>query len=304
MTRVLADVGQTGLRIAWHGGRANVPVGAVHLATPGAVDRLIAQVVGACAQAGCARPELLLMGVSGWHDRATAQALVDGLRDALGGTTVMACRDDVTAYLGALGPRPGVALLAGTGVVALASNGRTTRRVGGHGWAVDDEGGGFWVGRQGLLHAIRAHDGRGPATALLARAVARFGDADAWAGRVHQHAATVTTVAAFSRDVAQAAGEGDVVALDIWDRAAAHLADVMVAACELFPRRHPPAVALTGGLCAAGDVLVGPLTRRLAPLGLTPCPVAHGTPLDGAGFVDTATSLSLFTDQIVTTELT
>ncbi len=304
MTRVLVDVGQTGLRVAWQGGRASVPVGALHLAAPGAVDRLIAHVVDGCTQAGCAQPQLLLVGISGWHDRATAQTLVDGLRDALGGATVMAARDDVTAYLGALGTRPGVVLLAGTGVVALSSDGSASRRVGGHGWAVDDEGGGFWVGRQGLLHAVRAHDGRGPATELLPRALARFGPADDWAGRVHQGGATVTTVATFARDVAQAAVEGDAVALDIWDRAAAHLADATVAACSLFAGRRPPAVALTGGLCAAGDVLLGPLTRRLAARGLTPCPVAQGTPLDGAGLVDAARSLSLFTDEIVTTELT
>lgn len=302
MTRVVADVGQTGLRVAWEGGRSSVPVGAVHMATPGAVDRLTASVVGACAAADCARPELLLLGISGWHDRATAQVLVDGLREALGGATVMAARDDVTAYLGALGTRPGVVLLAGTGVVALGSNGDATRRVGGLGWAVDDEGGGFWVGRQGLLHAARADDGRGPTTTLLPRAVATFGAVEEWPGRIHEGGAAVTTVASFARAVAQAADDGDAVALDIWDRAAQHLADVVRAASAVFPQHGPPAIALTGGLGAAGDVLLGPLDRRLASLGLQRCHVAHGRPLDGAGLVDTARSLSLFADYIVTTE--
>ncbi len=304
MTRVLADVGQTGLRVVWPGGQATVPVGAVHLATPGAVERLTARVVDACAAAGCASPRLLLMGVSGWHDHATAQVLVDGLSKALGGATVMAVRDDVTAYLGALGTQPGVVLLAGTGVVALGNHDGATTRIGGHGWAVDDEGGGFWVGRQGLLHAVRAADGRGPSTALLPRAVARFGAVEEWAGRVHVGAGAVTTVASFARDVAQVADAGDAVALDIWERAAAQLADAVYAACAVFPQRRPPEVALTGGLCGAGDVLLGPLTRRLADLGLPAGHVAHGTPLDGAGLVDAARSRSLFADQIVTTELT
>lgn len=304
MTRVLADVGQTGLRVAWQGGRASLPVSAVPLATPGAVSRLTAQVVEACVTAGCEHPGLLLLGVSGWHDRATAQELVDRLREALGGATIIAAPDDVTAYLGALGPTTGAVLLAGTGVVARSSRDGTSRRVGGHGWAIDDEGGGFWVGRQGLLHAVRAFEGRGPETDLLPRAVARFGAVEQWAGRIQQGAGPVGIVASFAPEVAQAADAGDAVALDIWDRAAAHLAEVLYAACEGFPERHPPAVAVTGGLCAAGDVLMGPLTRRLSPLGLTPRHVAHGTPLDGADLLDEARSLSLFADQIVTTELT
>lgn len=84
--------------------------------------------------------------------------------------------DSITNYLGALEAREGVVVAAGTGVVTLAAGPGGLARVDGWGYLIGDAGSGFWLGRAGLDAVLRAHDGRGPATALSAPAIEEFDD--------------------------------------------------------------------------------------------------------------------------------
>ena len=61
----------------------------------------------------------------------------------------------------------GYALIAGTGTVAArVRDGRLDRVVGGKGWLLGDEGGGFWIGHRVARAVVAALDGRQPPTAL------------------------------------------------------------------------------------------------------------------------------------------
>jgi N-acetylglucosamine kinase-like BadF-type ATPase len=63
------------------------------------------------------------------------------------------------AYVGAIGLTPGVLLLVGTGSIAIArKTDGTFLRTGGWGPAFGDEGSGFWIGREAIRVALRAHD--------------------------------------------------------------------------------------------------------------------------------------------------
>ena len=66
---------------------------------------------------------------------------------------------------GALSLGWGVSVVAGTGVACLTvpADG-AARIVGGHGYLIGDEGGAFWIGREGIRAALRAMDGRGAST--------------------------------------------------------------------------------------------------------------------------------------------
>jgi len=67
--------------------------------------------------------------------------------------------DAFISFMGAIGPNPGVLLIAGTGSIALArKTDGTMIRAGGWGPAFSDEGGGFWIGREAIRHALRAND--------------------------------------------------------------------------------------------------------------------------------------------------
>jgi N-acetylglucosamine kinase-like BadF-type ATPase len=140
--------------------------------------------------------------------------------------------------------------------------------VDGWGHLLGDAGSGFWVGRRGLNAALRAHDGRGGGSAMLARLVERdVGPLD----RLPEMAARagagpVAAIASFSVQVAEAAMAGDEVARHIWRKAAAHLADSAVAcARRLNPNSTTPiAVSWLGGLFAVPDeLLLQPFLARI-----------------------------------------
>ncbi|MFD9188665.1 N-acetylglucosamine kinase [Streptomyces phaeochromogenes] len=70
-------------------------------------------------------------------------------------------------------PADGLALVAGTGAVAMRIiDRRCAVTVGGDGWLLGDDGGGFWIGRSAVRAALRMADGRGSPT-TLADAVGR-----------------------------------------------------------------------------------------------------------------------------------
>ncbi|MFD3309338.1 BadF/BadG/BcrA/BcrD ATPase family protein [Streptomyces sp. NPDC058694] len=70
-------------------------------------------------------------------------------------------------------PADGLALVAGTGVVAMRIRDRRCDvTVGGDGWLLGDDGGGFWIGRSAVRAALRMADGRGGPT-MLADGVGR-----------------------------------------------------------------------------------------------------------------------------------
>ncbi|MDQ1015452.1 hypothetical protein [Streptomyces afghaniensis] len=70
-------------------------------------------------------------------------------------------------------PADGLALVAGTGAVAMRiTDRRGTVTVDGDGWLLGDDGSGFWIGRAAVRAALRMADGRGAPT-VLAEAVGR-----------------------------------------------------------------------------------------------------------------------------------
>ena len=69
---------------------------------------------------------------------------------------VQVISDAHAALLGALGNRPGVLVLSGTGSILIGYDGRRRwARAGGLGPLVGDEGSGFWLGREWLRSTVR-----------------------------------------------------------------------------------------------------------------------------------------------------
>src|SRR5271165_3144538 len=165
-----------------------------------------------------------------------ARALGDALLVSLRAQRVAVTSDAVIAHAGALDGQPGVVLIAGTGVVAVAIGADGALRTA-DGWGpwLGDEGGGAWIGATGLRAALRAHDGRGPSTTLLDAARARFGAPKTWPAQLTDAAA----LASFAPDVL--AAEDDAVASAIVSAAAESLAATARAAGD-------GPIAMVGGL--------------------------------------------------------
>ncbi|MCX5330681.1 MULTISPECIES: N-acetylglucosamine kinase [unclassified Streptomyces] len=93
---------------------------------------------------------------------------------------VALCSDIEAAFASAPGtPTDGLALVAGTGAVAMRIAGRrATTTVDGDGWLLGDDGSGFWIGRSAVRAALRMADGRGPGTGLALLVGRAFGVPD------------------------------------------------------------------------------------------------------------------------------
>ncbi|MBY8883133.1 N-acetylglucosamine kinase [Actinacidiphila acidipaludis] len=296
MSAVLAvDLGKTGCRAQiWDGpvGRtlaAGEAPGAPGLAESGGVAAALSAVLGAArpllAHLGERRPAGICVGAAGAAAAPEAARELAGLLLAelpVGEAAVTS--DAVTAHAGALGGATGVVLAAGTGAVTIGlGDGGTFARVDGWGPWLGDEGSGAWIGRTGLSAALRAQDGRGPATSLTDAAAAVFGPLDRLPQAVGGTSNPARAAASFAPSVAGAAASGDAVAAAVLRDAAAHLAEAVAAAARAVAGDGPVPVALTGGLTHLGAPLTGPLRALLArstpPLDIRP---ALGDPLDGA----------------------
>jgi hypothetical protein len=102
-------------------------------------------------------------------------------------------------------------------------------RIGGWGYLLDSGGGGYDIGRDALEAVLRAHDGRGEATALTEKITARLG------GEAHTKITDIYRegkpyIASCAPDVFEAAREGDPVATAILRRNARKLAEYIEAA--------------------------------------------------------------------------
>jgi N-acetylglucosamine kinase-like BadF-type ATPase len=211
-------------------------------------------------------------GVTGFHAGArgaAAAALPDWSR-RLGTRQLLVADDAVTSYIGALGESDGAVVAAGTGVTVLACReGSPAVRVNGWGPTLGDEGGGYWIGQQGLRSAYRCLDGRTGSRQLARLAREWFGDLETLPARLAQSPHRVAEVAAFARQVALAAEQGDPDSRSIWIDAAHHIAHAVVTAVRVggLDQGSSPAgavsVSYTGALFEAGPLLLGPLETAL-----------------------------------------
>jgi len=169
--------------------------------------------------------------------------------------------DSAAAWAAVAGGEPAIAVIAGTGSNCLGVDAdHRARRAGGWGHVFGDEGSGHWLGAQAVGAAIRAFDGRGPATALCDVLVAEIGGADVGeaVSRLYAAGAGKTEVAALAPLVSRAAEAGDEVAIAVLAGAGTLLAAHVVAVADalgLGPDALLP-VGMTGSTWKAGGALV------------------------------------------------
>jgi N-acetylglucosamine kinase-like BadF-type ATPase len=240
------------------------------------------------------RPAVISAGTTGLSLPGRRDAIALELNVRFPPATIRVTNDALIALWGGLAGRQGVAVLAGTGSIALAraADGREAR-AGGWGYLLGDEGGAFWLGRAALASLLRVLEGRqahglltrslltalrlDPATAAVPDVVAwtNVGPRPARPGPTGTTAAssgdTVARIGGLAPLVSRAADDGDPLAVDLLCQAGHALAEMASAATrQLWPATLPDSLAVVcrGGLWAAGDALVQPFTTALAERGL------------------------------------
>jgi N-acetylglucosamine kinase-like BadF-type ATPase len=127
-----------------------------------------------------------------------------------------------------------------------------------------DEGSGYDIGRQALLAAAQASDGRGPATLLAEQIPVHFGLSrlEAVHEAIYAGHLTRTDIAGLAR-LAAGVASTDPVAQAIFERAGEALALTAVAVAGQLAWSSP-LVSPVGGVFKAGALILDPFTRYLA----------------------------------------
>jgi N-acetylglucosamine kinase-like BadF-type ATPase len=222
----------------------------------------------ALARAGIAHAELssAVVAVAG-----TDTASIDRQLHEMRADHWIVVGDVVGAWATATGAQPGVGAISGTGsnVFGVGADGRTWR-AGGWGHLLGDEGSGYWLGAQSIVAALHDRDGSGPPTALSAAALQFFGSPslEALAASVYTTPLTKSEVAAFAVETARLAHAGDVLARELYARAAELLGAQIHAVIANTGLVGDFPVGLIGSAFRAGELFTAPLTQaihRVAP---------------------------------------
>ena len=258
-------------------GRAEV--GSANVASVGAgeaarrLDELLDSLGRDGVAAACA-------GAAGADSPATVRTLETLLSERLPGAAVRVVHD-TELILAAAGVEAGIALIAGTGSVAwgLRRDGEQAR-AGGWGYALGDEGSGYWVAREAVRHALAELDRGQPPDALAVRLAADCGAAGPgelldrfyavperrfWAAR----AAVVFELS------------DDPVCARIAERAADALADLVRTVARRLWITGP--VIMAGGLLVHQPLLQRLVRARVAAKGMAEVRVLEDPPVVGAG---------------------
>ena len=192
------------------------------------------------------------------------------IRELVGTGRCLMLESDICAALASgTGGAGGIGLIAGTGTVAMAQGRRGERVIlGGWGWLLGDEGGGFWIAMEALKAAARDVDGTGPSTVLTSALQDSLGQRDMRGvyNLVTGQRLDRTAIAALATSVVAMAEAGDRAAAAILDSAADHLSRLVVAtvAAAPFLEADERVVVACGGVLRADGWVVTQLARHLA----------------------------------------
>lgn len=208
-------------------------------------------------------------GLPAYGEDSRVAAALHELPAAILGHDRYACDNDmVCGWAGSLACADGINIVAGTGSIGYGQRRGAAARAGGWGEVFSDEGSAYWIAVRGLNAYSRMSDGRLPKGPLHAIFNAHFrldSDLDLCARIYGDEACSRAELARLSLQVAEAARDGDGVAIAIYREAGEELARICDAlrhalgfeAAETVPVSH------SGGAFSAGDLLLAPLRDAL-----------------------------------------
>lgn len=242
-------------------GKANHITG--HIFSDAEWDRTKAEIESIATETG--HVENVIFGVTGL-DRGTqiAEKLADYCRKRFNADTVQITNDMELAHSAFFQAGEGIILYAGTGAVAVT---RTTNgelvRVGGRGFMIADEGGGYWIGREAVRHITRILDMGGQMSdSILASTISENLKLADWnAVRDYVYGGGRQAVAQIAPQVAIAESKGCEHANFILLNSAAELLKLF----EMLNKRYPvqKCVAL-GGVFALSQTIINKVEKEIA----------------------------------------
>jgi len=166
--------------------------------------------------------------------------------------TTLIYNDSYIALFGGIGHGVGIAVIAGTGSHIFGQNSQgKTKRVGGWGYILGDEGSGYDIAIRGMQAALKSFDGRLEFTTLIQefQNYLHLKSIQDLVEVVYRRGWAVKEIAALAPIVDQAATAGDRVAVKIIEDAATELVlATKVAISELFDCAETLEIVTIGGV--------------------------------------------------------
>jgi len=162
--------------------------------------------------------EVAYVGLAGVGLLHEPPVLENAVREATGSGKAFINNDGYVAMYGAFAGGPGMILVSGTGSIAMGHDAHgKLARVGGWGHILGDEGSGFHLSLEGVRAVTRVHDGLLPPSELTEKALSFFGieRAEELVRVFYLDGVGKKRLAAFSKEVLDAAEMGDRVAVEI-----------------------------------------------------------------------------------------
>jgi N-acetylglucosamine kinase-like BadF-type ATPase len=207
-------------------------------------------VLDACTIAKISPPQIQYtsIGASGGGRPAVSDALRGILAEVVGGA-IEIVGDTLITLDAAFPGEAGIIVIAGTGSIAFGRNARReTARAGGWGYAISDEGSGYWIGRAAVSALFRAFDERAE-TALTQLVFSNWNVTDINQLVPLANANPAPNFAALFPIVVTAADQGDATARLILTQAGHELArQARTVASRLFVAGDAVRLAMSGGV--------------------------------------------------------
>jgi len=202
--------------------------------------------------------------VAAWAQERNLSSHVEIIHDAL---PVLASGAD---------PSRGVALIVGTGSVAVGVNAKgESATLGGWGHWFGDKGSGFDLGCKALSAVAEASDGVGPQTVMSELVLGRLGIADA--RQILQQVSATSDVrrevAALAPIVLEAADLKDPLAIEIISTAIGEAVKLVDAIARKLTFKAPYPLMLAGGVACRNPLFQNELISRLSRLDPKPDPI-------------------------------
>jgi N-acetylglucosamine kinase-like BadF-type ATPase len=165
---------------------------------------------------------------------------------------IVVCSDCAIALVGGIGYPSGIAVISGTGSIIFGQNRQgKTKRVGGWGYILGDEGSGYDIAIRGLQAALKFYDGRGDCTTLAENFQIHLGlkNLEELVEIIYRRDWGVKEIAALAPIVDRAAAKGDRVADGIMNSAVLELIlATKTAISELFNQTEEFEIVTLGGV--------------------------------------------------------
>ena len=226
----------------------------------------------------------LAIGAAGASNKEVSGLITETIRECGFQGSILLKGDQDIALAGAV-EHAGAVLVAGTGSVCCGKDGKGGyARTGGCGYLIDDEGGGYAIGRDILAAAVRAADHRIPPTLLTGLLKETMGfennrDIITW---LYAPDTNKKEVAALSPLMTRAMEQGDEAATAIALKAARELTELVKGVWRTLALQEGE-LAFVGSILLKCDLINREVTRLCEEScpGLTVIK-AHGTPAQGA----------------------